>query len=83
MTLLKQAGDEVRLVLLDLSMPQVNGEQTYRKLHALVPDLPVILTSGYNETEMSRRFTGQGLAGFLQKPYELEDLARKVKDALR
>jgi len=82
LALLEKASEEVRLVLLDLSMPRMNGEQAFSQLHAMAPDLPVILTSGYNETEMARRFTGQGLAGFLQKPYALQDLARKVRDVL-
>jgi DNA-binding NarL/FixJ family response regulator len=50
-------------------------------LKALRPDLRVVLTSGYNEQEAVDRFTGQGLAGFVQKPYRLADLVRAIEQA--
>jgi len=73
---------QVRLVLLDLSMPNLDGEQTFRELHRLYPGLPVLLMSGYGEQELRERLAGQGFAGFLQKPFCRADMAQKVKAIL-
>ncbi len=69
-------------VVLDMTMPNLNGEETFRRLRRLRPSLPVLLSSGYNEQEATSRFTGKGLAGFLQKPYRAQDLIEHVKRAL-
>jgi CheY-like chemotaxis protein len=66
--------NDISLVLLDLTMPHLDGEQTFRELRRLRPDIKVIMSSGYNEQEVTRKFVGKGLAGFIQKPYKLSDL---------
>jgi PAS domain S-box-containing protein len=73
---------ELRCVLLDLTMPRLNGEETYRELRGLRPELPVILMSGYNEQDAVERFTGRGLAGFLQKPFQIDRLRACLQAAL-
>jgi CheY-like chemotaxis protein len=73
---------DVSIVLLDMTMPELSGEETFRALRGLREDVPVILTSGYNEIEATRRFTSKGLAGFLQKPFGPDDLASKLTVAL-
>ena len=75
----RQAAREIAVVLLDLTMPLMSGEETLEKLRALRPDVPVLLSSGYNEVEVIQRFTGRGLAGFVGKPYTAAELAAKVK----
>jgi two-component system, cell cycle sensor histidine kinase and response regulator CckA len=70
-------------VLLDLTMPVMNGEEALRKIKAIRSDIPVVLSSGYNEIEAMGRFAESGLAGFLQKPYTITALARKIKRAIR
>ena len=67
-------------VLLDLTMPHMDGEETYRALRQVRPDLPVLLMSGFNEKDAVSRFAGKGLAGFLQKPFEIENLRRKMME---
>src|SRR5205085_861845 len=74
------AGAALRVILLDLTMPGLDGQQVFRELRQLRPDLPVILMSGYNEQDAVARFTGKGLAGFLQKPFTLDELARRIPD---
>jgi CheY-like chemotaxis protein len=74
--------DRIGLVLLDLTMPFMAGEETLAKLRAVSPDVRVLLSSGFNEVEAVRRFIGKGLAGFIQKPYSAVDLARRVRQAL-
>jgi len=78
----RAASDEIRAVLLDLTMPHLDGEGAFRELRLLRPDLPVLLMSGFNEQEAINRFTGQGLAGFLQKPFRLESLRARLKEIL-
>ncbi len=73
---------EISIILLDLTMPVMSGEETLRRLQGIRSDVKVILTSGYNEVEAIQRFTGKGLAGFIQKPYTASQLAEKIKTAL-
>jgi nitrogen-specific signal transduction histidine kinase/CheY-like chemotaxis protein len=73
---------DVRLVLLDLSMPGMGGEETFRRLRAINPDARVILSSGYSQAEATRHFVGQGLAGFIQKPYNASTLVKTIRQHL-
>lgn len=70
------AGDIV-LVLLDLTMPRLDGEATLHELRRRQPDIRVLMTSGYSEQD---RFADQDLAGFIQKPYRLRDLTDKIRE---
>jgi len=71
-----------RLVLLDLTMPHMDGVDTFRELRRVRPEIRVILMSGYNKQEAVDRFTGKGLAGFVQKPFQIQALLGKVKEVL-
>ncbi len=73
---------DIAVVLLDLSMPHMNGEETLPELRKIRPDAKVIVSSGYSETETMVLFRGQQVSGFIQKPYTSIGLAEKVKLAL-
>jgi len=73
---------EISLVLLDLTMPHMDGEETFRELRLLDPQVPVVLSSGYSEQEVTSRLAGQNVAGFVQKPYTLELLRERLREAL-
>jgi CheY-like chemotaxis protein len=73
---------EVDVVLLDLTMPGMSGEETLRELKRIRPDVKVVLSSGYNEAEATERFAGHDLAGFLQKPYAVPRLAEAIRVVL-
>ncbi len=73
---------EVVGVLLDMTMPKMDGKECFRELRRINPDVKVLLSSGYNEQDATNRFVGQGLAGFLQKPYTPEDLREKLRGML-
>jgi CheY-like chemotaxis protein len=62
---------EIDLVLLDLSMPRMDGAEALAALRGLNPDVRVVLTSGYSREEVAARFAGLGLAGVLQKPFTM------------
>ena len=78
----EQLREEVRLVILDLNMPVMNGEETLRRLKLINPTVPILLSSGYNEMEAIQRFAGKGLAGFVQKPYTSTRLAETLRSLL-
>ncbi|MCZ6649481.1 MAG: response regulator [Acidobacteria bacterium] len=79
--IVRNRQDTLQVVLLDAAMPQGSGPALMKEIHTIREDLPVILSSGYPQEEVHRRYGGSGEAGFLQKPYgpgELVDLVRKV-----
>ena len=80
--LFRVLGEKIGLVLLDMTMPVMGGEEAFRELKAIHPDVRVILSSGYNEVEAVQRFAGKGLAGFIQKPYSSAVLVAKVSSIL-
>jgi PAS domain S-box-containing protein len=76
-------SDEFVAVLLDLSMPHMDGRQAYRELQRENAEVRVILASGYVEQEMEDRFAGGGgSVVFIQKPYRLETLREKLRAVL-
>jgi len=80
--LLRLHDQEICLVLMDLTMPHLDGEETYRAMRQEGFTTPVILSSGFNEMEAVNRFMGKGLAGFLQKPYRAADMVKLVRGVL-
>ena len=79
MNLFRDHAREISVVLLDLTMPVMSGEETLRHMQAIRGDVRVILSSGYNEVEAVERFADRALAGILQKPYTAATLAARVK----
>ena len=79
----KTHHEKIRFVLMDLTMPKMGGEETFREFRRINPDVKVIICSGYNEQEISQKFAGKGLAGFLKKPYTLAELQDKIKYILQ
>ncbi len=77
----KECG-RVDVVILDLSMPGMSGEEVLPELQKIRADVPVIVSSGYSEPEALRLFAGARVAGFIQKPYTTRQVAQKVKSVL-
>jgi CheY-like chemotaxis protein len=71
-------GSGIDVVLLDLSMPGLSGEETFARLSEKAPDVPVVLSSGYDHAEAMRRFEGRAPAGFIQKPYRPQQLLAEI-----
>jgi PAS domain S-box-containing protein len=78
-----QRGHEIDCVLLDLSMPRMDGEQTLVALRKINQTVPVILSSGYAEAEIEERFKIQGISAFIQKPYQVNALKQTIQDVLK
>lgn len=78
----KENAEEIVAVILDMTMPNMDGEEAFREIRRYRSDARVILSSGYTEQEAIERFAGKGLAGFIQKPYRPLALIEKLKDLL-
>ena len=78
----RQHQDQIVCVLLDLTMPKMNGEETHHALRQIRPDVRVILSSGYSEEATTERFSQLGLAGFIQKPYQFDTMIAKLRGAV-
>ncbi|MFZ1375837.1 MAG: PAS domain S-box protein [Geothrix sp.] len=81
--LFSQRPEAFRLALVDLTMPRMDGRECFKALRAIRPDLPVVLCSGFSEQESVKAFLGEGLAGFIQKPYSMGILRQALIEALR
>jgi CheY-like chemotaxis protein len=77
--LLRDNSDTIACVLLDMTMPRMSGEETFRQMRQIKPDVRVLLMSGYNEQEATSHFAGKGLAGFVPKPFTAADLRAKLQ----
>jgi two-component system, cell cycle sensor histidine kinase and response regulator CckA len=77
----REMSDSISLVILDLTMPVMGGEEALRRMRDIRPDVTVMLSSGYTQTDAMRRFSDEGLAGFIQKPYTSARL-RETVDAV-
>jgi CheY-like chemotaxis protein len=73
---------EIDLVLLDMAMPRMNGEEAFQEMIKIRPELKVILCSGYNEQEATHRFRNGELAGFIQKPFQADQFLGRVRALL-
>jgi CheY-like chemotaxis protein len=74
-------ADRVDLVILDLDMPNMDGEQAFQRLHALAPKLPVLISSGYIDGDREHTLRRAGVDGLLHKPYDSSALLRAVRAA--
>ena len=79
----RQRHADILGVILDLTMPHMDGAETFRELHLINPEVRVVMSSGYDEQAVAQRFVGQGLAGFIQKPYRIAALGRVILRTFR
>ncbi|MDQ6968019.1 MAG: ATP-binding protein, partial [Mariprofundaceae bacterium] len=79
----RQHQKEIAVVLMDMTMPKMDVKTCFTELRIINKDVKVLLSSGYNEQEAISSFAGQGLAGFIQKPYTPEALQEKLQQTLK
>jgi PAS domain S-box-containing protein len=82
LAIFRRDGDSIDVVLLDQVMPGMDGATVFRKLRAIRPGIKVLLASGFSQQEVSERFSGLGLNGFLPKPYTLKNLTSELSRVL-
>ncbi|MCC7139256.1 MAG: PAS domain S-box protein [Planctomycetes bacterium] len=80
---LRAHADDVALVVLDLTMPGMSGEETLRALREVRPDVRVVVTSGYTQQDAAARLRGAPPDGFVQKPFDRADLLARIDAVLR
>jgi DNA-binding NtrC family response regulator len=80
--LFQKDWQSISLIMLDMNMPVMNGEQTYEKLQQIAPDVKVVVSSSLSQDEAKVRFGEQVLPTFLRKPYNTDTLLHVVKTAL-
>ena len=73
---------DIDVVLLDMQMPGIDGEETYRQLCAIDGNVRVIFTSGYSDAKLSKRLPAVHAAEFLPKPYTIDNLLSKISTAI-
>ena len=78
----REQAQSLRCVVLALSMPRMDGEDTFREIRTIRKDVPVLLSSGYTEEQVSSRFKDSPPAGFIHKPYRLSVLSEKIQEVL-
>src|SRR4051794_13812126 len=78
----REHAAEISLVLLDMTMPVMGGEEALAEIRRISGTVPVIGSSGYSESTAKERFGGRDLNAFLQKPYSAQALAERVKQVL-
>ncbi|MBW2415318.1 MAG: transporter substrate-binding domain-containing protein [Deltaproteobacteria bacterium] len=78
--LFKKHHREIGLVLLDLTMPRLSGENVFDRMQEIDASVPVIIASGYVESPTARGMLERGARGVLWKPFHIDDLARTVQE---
>ena len=73
---------DVDVVVVDMVMPGIDGQECFRQLRAIDPDVRAILSTGYGLDRAVRSILSDGMRGFVQKPYRIAQLARAIEDAL-
>ncbi len=76
--ILREHFQEIAAILLDLTMPRMDGLEVMRELRHLAPDIPVLVMSGYSEQEVSLRCEGTGVRGFIKKPFTTHALIASI-----
>jgi len=77
-----EAGETIDAVVLDLTMPDLDGQETFLEIRALRPGLPVIVASGFSVETTADRFPPHEIAAFVRKPYEPEELIDAIRTSL-
>ena len=78
----RERYNEIDCVLLDLTMPYMDGEETFSEMRRIKSDIRIIMSSGYSKQEIFRRFAGKGMTGFIHKPYVMKELQKVIREAV-
>ncbi len=78
----KQNSDQIKLVILDMVMPEMNGKECFAKLKKVDPMVKVILSSGFTQEEDLTDMKNLGLNGFIRKPYNTSDISHLINEVL-
>lgn len=82
-TLAMNFQDRISIAILDMVMPGMDGPSTFRRLREMMPDLKVLLCSGYVESDQVHDLVANGAVGFIRKPFDRKTLEREIRTVLR
>ena len=80
--IVKNRGAQIDMVILDLIMPGLNGDRAFDRIRDIQPSMPVLLSSGYSIDGQARKILSRGCNGFIQKPFNISGLSRKIREIL-
>ena len=78
----RAAPDKFDLVITDLQMPNMSGDKLSVELNKILPDIPILLCTGFSETMSEEKAASLGINGFLLKPIVMKDLSQKIREVL-
>jgi len=81
--LFKSDYANIDLVILDMIMPKMSGSQVFKQLIAIKPDVLVLFSSGYSINDQGSLLLNRGEHGFIQKPFNIEQLSIKIREVLQ
>jgi len=79
---LKSHGEQIRLVLLDLTMPGMSGAEMIRQIKEVRPEIPILVMTGHREADILPQLEAGEITGFLGKPFKPPELLEKIQQAL-
>ena len=74
--------DVIDLVILDMIMPEMGGKETFKRLREINPDVKILISSGYGQDSLTEHVMDNGEAGFIQKPYNINEIAEVIKEVM-
>jgi PAS domain S-box-containing protein len=80
--ILEEYKDRIDLVILDMVMPDMNGEETFARIREIRPDIKILLASGYSIDGEASRMVEKGCDAFIQKPFKVNDLSSTIRELL-
>ena len=78
----KNSRDEIALVILDMVMPGMGGEETFLKMKAINPEIRALLSTGFSQDGRAGEILSKGVKGFIQKPYDFYRLLTMLRQIL-
>ena len=78
----EQSKARIDMVILDMIMPDLSGGEVFDRLKTMNPDVKVLLSSGYSLTEQAEKILERGCLGFIQKPFNIEQLSQKITEVM-
>jgi signal transduction histidine kinase/CheY-like chemotaxis protein len=82
-TKFREHADEIAFVLMDLTMPRMDGITAMNEIYGIRPETKVLLASGFNEDELNNRITEHSPSGFIRKPYNMAELEAEIRRVTR
>ncbi len=81
--IISKRGKEIDLVILDMIMPHMDGGKAFDRIREISPEMPVLLSSGYSINGQAERIMQRGCNGFIQKPFNINELSGKIREILK